>query len=186
MTDRARAYLGSTATGLHFQISKLLVASIICATAATGALIIAVLVALPVRVPPPGPNGLPPPPPDLQRLAVLLVITGLFVLAWLAVIVVFSRDQILLQIREIQNDATVEPATNRQRIDELVAQLRTEISADRERDLHALGERIAALTTEYGERRETDGYLNGMRAATTVDDPVDPTVRPIRRTPPQR
>jgi hypothetical protein len=186
MTERARAYLGSTATGLHFQISKLLVASIICATAATGALIIAVLVALPVRVPPPGPNGLPPPPPDLQRLAVLLVITGLFVLAWLAVIVVFSRDQILLHIREIHSDATAEPATDRQQIDELVAQLRTELSADRERDLQALGDRITALTTEYGERRETDGYLNGMRAATTVDDPVDPTVRPIRRTPPQR
>ena len=181
MTERARAYLGSTPSGLHFQISKLLVASIICATAATGALIIAVLVELPVSAPPPGPRGLPPPPPDLQPLAVLPIITGLFVLAWLAVVVVFSRDQILLHIREIQN----EPATNPQQVDELLARLRSELAADQERELRALGERIAALTDEYGERRETDGYLNGMRAATTRD-PMDPTVRPIRRTPPQR
>jgi hypothetical protein len=181
MTDRARAYLGSTASGLHFQISKLLVASVICATAATGALIIAVLVSLPVSPPPPGPNGLPPPPPDLQPLAILPIITGLFVLAWLAVIVVYSRDQILLRLRETQND----PETDRPQMNELLAELRTELAADRERELHVLGERIAALTTEYGERRETDGYLNGMRSATT-NDAAEPTVRPIRRTPPQR
>jgi hypothetical protein len=176
MTERARADLGSIASGLHLQISKLLVASIICATAATGALIITVLVELPVSTPPPGPNGLPPPPPDLQPLAILPIVTGLFVLAWLAVIVVYSRDQVLSRIRDTQN----EPRTN-----ELFAELRTELAADRERELHVLGERIAALTTEYGERRETDGYLNGMRAATT-DDPGEPTVRSIRRTPPQR
>jgi hypothetical protein len=181
MTERARANLGSTPSGLQFSISKLLVASIIGATAATGALIIAVLVELPVQARPPGPNGLPPPPPDLQPLAVLPIITGLFVLGWLAVAVVFSRDQILLHIREMQN----EPATDPPQIDELIARLHAELAADQERELRALGERIAALTNEYGERRETDGYLNGMRAA-SLEDPVDPTVRPIRRTPPQR
>ena len=155
--------------GLHFQISRLLVAMIIFATAATGALIVTVLVELPPGTPPPpGPNGMPPPPPSLQPLAVFPVVTGLFVLAWLAVLVVFSRDQILQRIRETRHDAVTEQ----------LAELRGELAADRERESRLLGERIA----EYGEQRETDGYLSGMRAA--IGD--EPNIRPIRRTPPQR
>jgi hypothetical protein len=183
MTERARADRGSTVGGLHFQISKLLVVCVIAATAATGALIISVLVGMPGPVPGPGPNGLPPPPPDLRPVAVIPVITGLFVLAWLAVLVVFSRDQILLRIRELHNDAAPDPAVKQ--VDELLAGLRAELAADRERELQQLSERIAELTTEYGERRETDGYLNGMRVA-TADDPAEAKVRSIRRTPPQR
>jgi hypothetical protein len=181
MTEQARANRGATVGGLQFQISKLLVVCVIAATAATGALIISVLVGMPGPVPAPGPNGLPPPPPDLRPLAVIPVITGLFVLAWLAVLVVFSRDQILLRIREARNDAAPDPALSSQQL----AALRAELAVDRERELQQLSERLAELTAEYGERRETDGYLNGMRVA-TADDPAEAKVRSIRRTPPQR
>jgi hypothetical protein len=184
MTEQARADRGSAVGGIHFQISKLLVVCVIAATAATGALVISVLVGMPGPVPAPGPNGLPPPPPDLRPLAVIPVITGLFVLAWLAVLVVFSRDQILLRVRELRTDAAPDPAVSRRQVDDLLAGLRAELAADRERELQQLSERIAELTTEYGERRETDGYLNGMRMATA--DPAEPKVRSIRRTPPQR
>ena len=96
-------------------------------------------------------------------------------------VVVFSRDLLLLRIREIQNDARPDPEANRQQMEELLARLRAELTADRERDLRMLDERLA----EYGEQRETDGYLNGMRVA-TGDDPAEAKVRSIRRTPPQR
>jgi hypothetical protein len=176
MTEPARADLGSTMGALHFQISKLLVATIISATAATGALVVTVLVELPPSTPPPpGPNGLPPPPPSLQPLAVFPIVTGLFVLAWLAVLVVFSRDQILRRIHDTRDVALAER----------FAGLRADLAADRERELRELGRRIETLTAEYGEQRETDGYLNGMRVA-TADEPVEPNVRAIRRTPPQR
>lgn len=158
----------------------MLVVCVICATAATGALIIAVLVGMPPGTPPPGPNGMPPPPPDLQPLAVLPIITGLFVLAWLAVVVVFSRDQLLARIREIQP----EPVDHEQ-LRDLFTELRAELAADREQELRVLGERFAALTSEYGEQRETDGYLNGMRVA-AADTAMDANVRSIRRAPPPR
>jgi len=181
MTERARVDHGSAKSGLHFQISKLLVVCIIAATAATGALAIAVLVGMPGPVPGPGPNGLPPPPPDLKPLAFFPIVTGLFVLTWLAVLVVFSRDLLLLRIEEIQNGARPDPEADRRQLAELLAGLRAELAADRERDLETLDERLA----EYGERRETDGYLNGMRVATT-EEPGEANVRSIRRTPPQR
>jgi hypothetical protein len=151
--------------GLHLQMSKLLIVSIVAAIAATGALVITLLVGLPG--PPPGggppPDGHMPPPPDLGGLAIASVVTGLFVLAWLAVLIVYSRDQILSRMENPQVETDV------------VARLREELAA--------LGDRMAALTTEYGEQRETDGYLNGMRAATAR--PPDPVVTPLRRTPPQ-
>jgi hypothetical protein len=181
MTERARADHGSTASGLHLHVSKLLVAAVIGATAATGALIVAILVEMPPPPPAPGPNGMPPPPPGLQSLVVFPIVTGLFVLAWLAVLVVFCRDQILQRI----HDTRPVPAPDRQEIVDLFATLRTELAADRERELRELGERFAALTSEYGEQRETDGYLSGMRVATNAG-PVEGTVRPIRRTPPLR
>jgi hypothetical protein len=185
MTERADADQGITRGGFHFQISKLLVAAFVCAVAATGALVVTLLVGMPGRPPGLGPNGLPPPPPDLKPLAVFPVVTGLFVLAWLAVLVVFSRDQILLSIREIRIETRPDPLAERQQIDELLTEMRADLAADRERELQMLSERIAAMTTEYGEQRETDGYLNGMRVAAGDHSPTE-NVRPIRRTPPQR
>src|SRR4051794_17621139 len=90
-----------TERGFQLQISKLLVVAIIIATAATGALIVTLLTSMPSGQPPPppAPGGMPPPPPNLRPLAVFSVVTGLFVLSWLAVLVVFARDQILRQIR---------------------------------------------------------------------------------------
>jgi hypothetical protein len=163
------------ASGLHVHISKLLVVCVIGAIAATSALIVEVLVGMPERPAGPGPNGLPPPPPELQPLAVFTVLTGLFVLGWLAVLVVFSRDQILARVDRGQ-PATVGEAGSG--VGELLAKLRVELAADREREMRVLDERLA----EYGERRETDGYLHGMRVATAEDA----TVHAIRRSPPQR
>jgi hypothetical protein len=171
--------------GWHLQISKLLVVAFVFAVAATGGLIVTLLVGMPERPRGPGPNGLPPPPPDLEPLAVFSVVTGLFVLAWLAVLVVFSRDQVLRRIGEIEHENRPDPLANRQQVDELFTDLRTQLAADRERELQMLGERIAALTTEYGEQRETDGYLNGMRVA-AGDSPREENVHPLRRKPPQR
>jgi hypothetical protein len=181
MTEQAPADQGITVGGFHFQISKLLVGAFVCAVAATGALVVTLLVAMPGRPPGPGPGGLPPPPPDLKPLAFFPVVTGLFVLAWLAVLVVLSRDQILLRIREIRND----PLADRQQIAELFTEMRANLAADREHELQMLSERIAAMTTEYGEQRETDGYLNGMRVASGDHSPEE-NVRSIRRTPPKR
>lgn len=182
MTERARADLGSTVGGLHLQLSKLLLGALIAAVAATGALIVTMVVGLPPAHPPPGPGGLPPPPPNLTALAVFPVVTGLFVLAWLAVVVAFSRDQILRRIEQLR------PAgrdADGPRVDQLIAELRAQLAADRERELRVLEGRITELTQEYGEQRETDGYLNGMRVA-TGEAPAPDKVRSIRRPPPQR
>ena len=167
--------------GLHLQISKLLVFLLVVAIAATGALLIAVFTGL-TEGPPAGsgPNGMPPPPPDLRSLAVIPVVTGLFVLSWLAVLVVFSRDQILLRLRQ-QQPLTGPGGISREELSGLLADLRAELAADNE----ALSERLTELTGEYGERRETDGYLSGMRMATT-GEPSPGNVRSLRRPPPQR
>jgi hypothetical protein len=181
MTERPQADPRSAPGGLHFQISKLLVGAIALATAATGALIVTVLIEMPpASVPPPVPNGMPPPPPNLQALAVFPIVTGFFVLAWLAVLIVVSRDQILLRLRQ-QQDAAPTPLVSRDDLNALLAELRSEIAADRERDLDALGEQLA----EYGERRETDGYLNGMRTV-AASEPPEANVRSFRRNPPPR
>ena len=154
--------------------------AIIVATAATGALIVTVLVDMPPSTVPPGPNGMPPPPPSMQQLAVFPIVTGFFVLSWLAVLVIFSRDQILRHLRS-QPDPPSTSAVSRDELTALLAGLRADLAADRDRELGALTEQIA----EYGDRRETDGYLNGMRTATT-GVPPEANVRSFRRTPPQR
>jgi hypothetical protein len=159
--------------GYNFQISKLLVVCIVFAAAATSALVIQMVTGMPGHSPGPGPNGQPPPPPEMQPLAVFSIVTGFFVLAWLSVLVVFCRDQILLRLR-----AT--PAAEHADLEKLLSTLRAELAADRERELQSLDERLA----EYGERRETDGYLSGMRVATS--DPVEAKVRALRPLPPQR
>jgi hypothetical protein len=187
MTERARVDHGSTGGGVHVQMSKLLVAAVICATAATGALLVAVLVEMPPSSSPPGPGGMPPPPPNIQPLAVFSVLTGLFVLAWLAVLVVYSRDQILARIQLAQIRDSLDPVTSKQQTLDLLAAFRSELASDRERELQVLSERITALTNEYGEQRETDGYLHGMRVATTTTtDPTEATVHAIRRPPAPR
>jgi hypothetical protein len=182
MTERGRTDQRSTVGGVQVHVSKLLVACLVAAVVATAALIVTLAVGMPGTLPPPvsGPNGQLPPPPNLDPLAIFPVVTGLFVLAWLAVAVVFARDQILLRLQEMHD-----PAITRQQINDLLHELRAELAADRERELRALGERIAAMTSEYGEQRETDGYLNGMRVATT-DEAVEPNVRSLRRPPPPR
>jgi hypothetical protein len=183
MTDRVPADRRPSPGGLHVQISKLLVAAIIAATAATGALVAAILLDLPPSAPPPpGPNGMPPPPPNLLPLAVFPIVTGFFVLAWLAVLVIFSRDQILLQLRQ-QHEPAVAPTGEQFGV--LLATLRAELAADRERELREFAEHLAEQTVEYGEQRETDGYLHGMRMAAKADPP-EANVRSFRRTPPQR
>ncbi|NMO50906.1 hypothetical protein HH310_06830 [Actinoplanes sp. TBRC 11911] len=180
MTDRSLPHVRSTNGGLHVQISKLLIAAVIVATAATGALIVAILFEMPERGhPPPGPNGMPPPPPDLQPLVVFSIVTGLFVLSWLAVLVVFSRDQILLQLRQQQ-----QPGVSTDELTTKLSELRAELAAEREQELRNLSESLTEMTIEYGERRETDGYLNGMRTATLPDQPEN--VRSLRRSPPQK
>ncbi len=125
-------------------------------------------------IPPPRPGGLPPPPPNMQPLAVFPSVTGFFVLSWLAVLVVFSRDQVLQRLHQ--------PSSGGVGRDEL-ERLRAEIAADRERDLAALREQLGEQLAEYGERRETDGYLSGMRTATS--EPPEPNVRSFRRPPPR-
>jgi hypothetical protein len=157
-------------------ISKLLVICVAAAIAATSALVIELLVGMPEPPKGPPPNGMPGPPPDLSVLAVFTVVTGLFVLAWLAVLVVFSRDQILARDRSEPSTTLGEDGS--QQVSELLAKLRVELAADREREIRLLDERLG----EYGERRETDGYLHGLRVGTAEDA----NVRAIRRTPPQR
>jgi hypothetical protein len=170
---------------LHLQISKLLVFFLVVAVASTGALMITFFTGLTDSRPPgPGPNGMPPPPPDMRPLVVISVVTGLFVLAWLGALVVFARDQILLRLRQ-QQPVTGPGGVSREELTGLLSDLRSELAADREHDNEALGERLAELTGEYGERRETDGYLSGMRMATT-GDPSAGNVRSFRRPPPPR
>ncbi|GAA2641601.1 hypothetical protein [Paractinoplanes durhamensis] len=171
-------------SGLHLQISKLLVVAVIVATAATGALIVMLFTAMPPGNPPPPPVGMAPPPPSLRPLAFFSVVTGFFVLSWLSVLVVFARDQVLRQMRRHQPPPSPGGGLSGE-LGGMLAGLRAEIAADRERDLAALGERLAEMTTEFGERRETDGYLNGMRTATAPESP-EANVRALRRTPPQR
>ena len=185
MTERPSADLRPSPAGWHIQLSKLLVVLFVAAIAATGALVVTLLTGL---TDPPigsGPNGMPPPPPDMRSVEIFPVVTGMFVLAWLAVLVVFARDQILLRLRQQQNATGPGGGVSREELTGLLAELRSELATDRARDVAALSERLAELTGEYGERRETDGYLSGMRMA-TADDPSPPNVRSLRRTPPQR
>jgi len=180
VTAQARADHHSPLGSLHLQISRLLVVAIIVATAATGALIVTVLTQMPSgQTPAPGPNGLPPPPPNLRPLAVVSIVTGFFVLAWLAVLVVFARDQILRQLRQSAAPTTPPPGVSGDDLNALLGDLRAEIASD----LNNLAESMADMTSEYGERRETDGYLSGMRAATGGEPPPDANVRALRRSP---
>ncbi|OJF14862.1 hypothetical protein [Couchioplanes caeruleus] len=159
-------------------MSKLLIGSLIVAIASTGALVITSIVGFPDRPgPPPGIPGVPPgPPPNVRSIAVLVVLTGIFVLAWLAVLVACTRDQIL---RRLGVDAGA-PAGPEQ-IKEMLIEVRAQLAADRDREWQVVLERLA----EYGEQRETDGYLNAMRAA-SGDQQTEANVRALRRPPTPR
>jgi len=178
MRARAKADSGSASGGLHLQLSGLLIHCVIVAVAATGALAVTLLFGFPQQPgPPPGIPGTPPgPPPNVRAVGTLVVVTGVFVLAWLAVLVVYARDQIL---RSIPRDGG--EALDPERMRELLDEVRAELAADREREWQAISERL----TEYGEQRETDGYLSGMRVATGTQ-PMEANVRSIRRPPAQR
>ena len=122
MTDRA------------FHISRSLVVALILAASATGALIITLITAElpaggPPGSPPPGTNGMPP-PPDLRPLAVITVVTGLFVLAWLATLVIFCRDQILAQTRGMVSQDELAEYGERRETDGYLNGMRTAAAAD--------------------------------------------------------
>ena len=150
------------------QLSRLLLGALVAAVAATGAFLVILHIGL---------LSTPPPPTSL---VLLPVVTGLFVLAWLAVLVVFARDQILRRIEQLRAG----PATGTQPVGQLIGELRAQLAADRERELQVLERRITELTQEYGEQRETDGYLTAMRMA-TGEEAVPANVHSIHRTPPR-
>ncbi|GGQ39877.1 hypothetical protein GCM10010166_03470 [Couchioplanes caeruleus subsp. azureus] len=156
----------------------MLIGALIVAIASTGALVITAIVGFPERPgPPPGIPGLPPgPPPQVRSMAVLVVLTGIFVLAWLAVLVAVARDQILRRL-----GAAAEAPAGTEQIKELLTEVRAQLAADRESEWQVVLERLA----EYGEQRETDGYLNAMRAA-AGDQQSEANVRALRRPPAPR
>ena len=110
----------------------------------------------------------------------LTVLTGLFVLAWLAVLVLSSREQILRRIHRIENGVDVDADAAQRSMSAFIGDFRQELADDRRADLAKLEERITSLTAEYGEQRETDGYINGMRVATSAGA-EHAQVHPIRR-----
>jgi hypothetical protein len=187
MTERTRIGVESTENDPHLPLSKLLIGTAVGCVATTTALIIAIVTELSSGSPPPPPptgsNGTPPPPPhELESWVLFPILTGLFVLAWLAFLVAFSRDQILRSIRANRGTVAPDPGPSRQEIHDLMESIRDEIAEDHRQELSSLEARIASLTTEYGEQRETEGYINGMRVARSEQSRAD--VRPIRKVPP--
>jgi hypothetical protein len=166
---------GSTRGGLQIQVSKLLLTSIIAAIATSVAMIVATIMIVSGPTPPPPPPGAPPPPPPVAPIVTIIVITGMFVVSWLAVVVTLARDQVLRRMRDLSGGDGARPDAP-----EVLAAVREGLAADRRADLAALEARIAALTAEYGEQRETDGYVNGMRVATGPPAQAG-DVRPLRR-----
>jgi hypothetical protein len=180
MTERSQNDPRYPGSGSPLPISRALIAALVLAVAATGALVVTILTGMPRPVPPPSaPGTMPPPPPDERPIVVFVVVTGFFVLAWLAALIVYSRDQVLARLRQRGSEPVREDVAG------LLAGLRAELAADREAELASLGDLIKDVTAEYGERRETDGYLNGMRTA-AVAQPPEANVRPLRRNPPPR
>jgi hypothetical protein len=161
---------------LQIHVSKLLLGSSVAAIATSVAMIVAAVMIIQAPPPPPGPNGPPPPPPNSA--VVMIVITGMFVVSWLAVVVALARDQILRRLRELDGEGA-----DREETHALLGALRQELAEDRRADLASLQAQIVALTTEYGEQRETDGYVNGMRVATRSPYP-GAEVRPLHPVPP--
>jgi len=143
---------GGSTRGLQIHVSKLLLGCSVAAIAATAGLAVAAIMdaSRPPPRPLPGAGGPPPPPPPSE---LLIISVGFFVLAWLAVLVVLSRDQILHRIGAVQ-------------------------AGEQAAELAAIEERITATFKEYGEQRETEGYVNGMRTAMAQGPGAE--VRPLR------
>jgi hypothetical protein len=122
--------------GVHLNVSPLLLSSIVAAAATTVALIVIVaLEARPPAAPPPLPGGGPARIPLPPTFAPLIVITSLFIVSWLAVLVVLCRDRIIQRLGAAQEAARSD-----------IASLRGQLA-------------------EYGDSRETEGYLYGLRSA---------------------
>ena len=155
MVGNSRSAQRESTRGLQIHVSKLLLVCTVAAIAATAAAAVATSMEATRPRPgggPPGGGGLPPPPPPPSEAFIISI--GFFVLAWLAVLVVLSRDQVLRQ----------------------VAALRAGEGLDE------MEERITTMMREYGEQRETEGYVNGMRTAMTQGAGAE--VRPLRGKPP--
>jgi hypothetical protein len=128
---------------LQIHVSKLLLVCTVAGIAATAGLVVAAYMDASRPAPAPRPEGgMPPPPPPPSEM--FMISLALFVLAWLAVLVVLSRDQILHRIAALRDGEGAE----------------------------MLAERVAVLMREYGEHRETEGYVNGMRTAMAPDAEV--------------
>lgn len=91
--------------GVSFHVSPLLLGSGLAAIAST--ILLAVLWYLDAKPPPPprGTGGGGPPPPPSAHLA-LLVVVGIFTIAWVAVIASVCRDQIIRQINVVAQQVT--------------------------------------------------------------------------------
>jgi hypothetical protein len=140
--------------GLQIHVSKLLLVCTVAAIAATAAAAVATYMDANrprPQGPPPG-GGLPPPPPPPSE--VFIISIAVFVLAWLAVLIVLSRDQVLRQVAALRAGEGLE----------------------------AMEERITTMMREYGEQRETEGYVNGMRTAMAQGAGAE--VRQLRGKPP--
>jgi hypothetical protein len=138
--------------GLQIHVSKLLLVCSVAAIAATAAAGVATYMDA-NRPRPPG-NGLGPPPPPPAPSEMFIISIAVFVLAWLAVLIVLSRDQILRQLAGLRAGEGLEE----------------------------MEERITTMMHEHGEQRETEGYVNGMRTAMTQGPGAE--VRPLRGKPP--
>ena len=183
--DQTQPDRGLRWVGLRVPASKLLIGVFGAAVTATLALLVA-YVSL-VSTPPPvarGP-GAPPPPIRVESLGTVIVLTGVFVLVWLAVIVVAARDRVLRQLQDLTFSVGSDADAVGPEVRQLLAALRGDLVADHRAGLAGLEERLAALTSEYGEQRETDGYISGMRVATTVGQERAEVrqIRPVRPLP---
>src|SRR5687768_14867528 len=103
MVGNSRSAQRESTRGLQIHVSKLLLVCSVAAIAATAAAAVATYMDA-TRPRPPGgglPGGGPPPPPPPPSEAFIISI-GFFVLAWLAVLVVLSRDQVLRQVAALR------------------------------------------------------------------------------------
>jgi hypothetical protein len=174
LTDRRLTDSGPVrGTSLQIHVSRLLLGSLVLATASTLALAVAAFMLPPGPPPGAGPGGPPPPPP--HSLITFVVLTGLFAVSWVSVVVTFSRDQILRRLR----DSAAGDLVSRDEALAMIGAMRDELAQDRRVELAGLEERIR----EYGDQRETEGYVNGLRAASRPHQGVA-DVRPLHRVPP--
>jgi len=88
-------------TGLQVHLSPLLLGSLIAGIATTLAVVIFGVMSARGGGPPRNPDQPPPPPPGETGLTISV---GLWVIAWLAVLVTLARDQIMARLAEQRAD----------------------------------------------------------------------------------